>query len=83
MIGMNFADELDDFFIMLLDFDVTMSTFTDRQDVITFLKFIKQDCQKDEGGIPSEEDINVILDKISRLGQTSLTPMEIKKLSQF
>lgn len=83
MIGMSFADELDDFSIICLDFDAAMSTFTDRQDIIDFLKMVKQDCLQTNERAPSEDDINAILDKVSRSGRTSLTPMELRKLSQF
>lgn len=82
MIGVNLANDIDDFTVMQLNFESAMSIFTDRLDVIEFLKAVKRDSTTNEAD-PTQEDIDRILDKLSRLGENALTSEDKRKLGRF
>jgi len=82
MIGINFEDDLDDFMVLRLDYESSMSTFTDRQDIINFIKMVKDDSFLSPDDV-TQEEIDQILDKISRFGSDSLTNHERTVLKLF
>lgn len=81
-IGVHMADDIDDFMIMKLDLGTAMSTFTDRHDIIDFLKFVKLNASQPEKG-PSQAQIDALLDKVSVAGAKALNEAELRLLSGF
>lgn len=82
IIGVNMAEDIDDFTVINLGYESAMSTFTDRLDIIEFLKAIKND--RFEATLPTtQSDVDAILEKLSRSGIGSLTKEEMGKLKRF
>ena len=82
MIGLDLIDEVDDFMVMRLDYDMAMSIFTDSYDIIDFLRMVRDDTEPKEGGV-SESEVNALLDKVLAHGKGSLSKEEIGKLKKF
>jgi hypothetical protein len=80
LIGIHMEKEIDDFMVMQLDRATAMSTFTDRHDIIKFLKSI--DIERNEVKV-DQVAIDGVLDKLSRFGRSSLSDDELLMLSRF
>lgn len=81
-IGIDMANDIDDFIVVSLNYEAAMSIFTDRLDIIEFIKKIKNDIYNE--GVPTtQKDVDDILEKVSKNGIESLTREERGKLSRF
>ncbi len=78
LIGINMANEIDDFMLMKLDYATAMSTFTDRHDILELLKTAKPELRAAHEK-PSQDDIDILLDKWS----DGLSADELDLLGRF
>ena len=79
-IGIHMVGKIDDFMVMNVGYVTAMTTFTDRHDVIAFLRSIKRNTVRPILEYPSQERIDEILDKVSNGGVESLIPRELEIL---
>lgn len=82
-IGIHTIGKIDDFMVMNVGYVTAMTTFTDRNDIIAFLRSIKRSTVRPMLEYPSQERIDELLDKVSEGGMESLSPREIEMLRLF
>ena len=79
-IGIHMIGKIDDFMVMNVGYVTAMTTFTDRNDIIAFLRSIKRNTVRPMLEYPSQERIDELLDKVSKSGVESLSPRELEIL---